>query len=100
MNLSNYLLAGFSILPKVPVTIGGRTVDALFNDSTHADNKEFGGQVPDEQAIISIATSFFATHPKTLKGSLLYIGGAAWRVESVRYGATVTHLTIVNPSES
>jgi hypothetical protein len=99
MDLSSYVLAGFDFLPKTNVTIGGKVVEALMDLSTHRDNKTLGGYEPDNEATLSIKTSLL-TNPKSLKGTKLSIDGVEWRVASVRYGQTITHLTVVSKDKA
>jgi hypothetical protein len=99
MDLSPFILAGFALLPKVDATIGASTVEAVFNQSTHRDNKTFGGFEPDNEASLSIQTSLL-TNPKSLKGGTITIDGEPWRVTVVRYGAAICHFTLVSPDKT
>lgn len=94
MDLSPYINSGFSILANASVIIGGNTLSCIFDTSTHNANKSLGGFAPDNEATVSIKTSDL-TNPKSLKGSTLILNGSAWRIESVRYGVTVTTLMLV-----
>lgn len=95
MNLSSYILAGLNILPKTNVIINGSTVEALINQSSHNDNKTFGGFSPDNLMVITVKTSLL-TSPKTLKGKLCVYDYSNWRITTVNYGESVTHLTMIS----
>lgn len=101
MDLSPYLLSGFRILPKIDVTFPDVTdpIPALFNQSDHNDSNVLGGFEPDNQAILAIETTLLTT-PKSLKGKVLTIGTEKWRVITVKFGQTITHLTIISDNKS
>lgn len=95
IDISSYLLAGFSVLPTIKITIDEVDIDCLFNQSDHNDSKTYGGFEPDNSAVVSIKTSLL-TNPKEMKGKVVTIDEEEWRVIKVRYGASVTHLTIMS----
>jgi hypothetical protein len=95
MDLSSYLLQGFNILPKITVSINGTDVEAVFNQSTHRDNKTLGGYEPDNEATIVVATKNLSS-PRALKGKIVVMDSLQWRVIKVRYGVTVTHLDLIS----
>ena len=95
MDLSAYLLQGFNILPKINAIVNGTTVEAVFNQSTHVDNKVAGGYEPDNLAVLAIKTSLL-TSPRALKGKIVFIFNVNWRVLNVQYGDIITHLTVVS----
>jgi hypothetical protein len=95
MNIDEYLLQGFNILPQTSGTVNSVDVTGVFNQSTHVDNKVLGGYGPQDEAVYSIRTSLL-TNPKTLKGKVCNVSGQNWRIMSVRYGDTITHLTLVS----
>jgi len=99
MDISSYLLAGFNELPKTSVTIGVSAVECVFNTSTHNDNKVLGGFEPDQEATLAIETSLL-TNPKSLKGTTMTLDGESWRVVSVRYGQTITHLSLISTDKT
>lgn len=99
IDLTPYLLTGFNQLPKTSVTIGGSTIDCVFNTSTHNDQKVYGGFEPDMEATIAIQTSLL-TNPKSLKGTTVTIEGESWRVLTVRYGVAITHLTLISTEKT
>lgn len=99
MNISSYLLAGFAILPKTDMTIGATTVECVFNQSTHRDDKAFGGFEPSDEATVSVKTSLL-TNPKTLKGTTVTIESAVWRIISVTYGQSITHLGLISADKT
>ena len=95
IDLGAHLLQGFNITPKTEATINGVVVKAVFNQSNHLDDKALGGYIPQDEAVLSVATSNL-TNPKSLKGKLCSVSGQSWRIMSVRYGEYITHLTIVS----
>jgi hypothetical protein len=96
MNLSTYILAGFSILPKISVVVNGITMDVVLNQSSHIDNKTNGGFEPDNSCIISVESSLLTT-PKSLKGKIVVFDDlSTWRIVSVQYGHIVTHLSLIS----
>lgn len=95
MDLSFFLLQGFDILPKTVVTINGSSVECVFNQSTHRDNKTDGGYEPDNETTIAVVTSNL-TNPRALKGKIVVMDSLQWRVLRVRYGAAITHLDLVS----
>lgn len=100
MDLSSYILEGFSLLPKKTVTINGiANIPALFNQTVHRDNKTLGGYEPDNDGIIMVETSYL-TSPKLLKGKIVIMDSENWRIVSVRYGDTVTSLTLQSPDKA
>lgn len=99
VDLSQYLLAGFSVLPKTTVTVDSVEVECVFNQSDHNDNNVLGGYEPENQATIAIKTSLL-TSPRTLKGKIVIIDDSNWRVLNVKYGASVTHLTVIAASHT
>ena len=95
MDISAYLLQGFEILPQTAATVNSVAVTGVFNQSSHRDEKMLGGYGPQEEAVFSIRTSLL-TNPKTLKGKICNVSGQNWRIMQVRYGDTITHLTLVS----
>lgn len=95
MDISSHLLIGFRLLPKITATVNGVDVDAVFNQSTHRDNKTLGGYEADNEAVIAIETSLL-TNPFALKGKYCIIDSVTWRIVLIKYGSTITHLTIVS----
>lgn len=98
MDLTKYILAGYSRLPKKKVVINSVEVAALYNTSTHRDNKTLGGYEPDNDGTLFIETSLL-TNPKELKGELLQMDSKDWRIITVTYGDIVTSLTIQSPDK-
>jgi hypothetical protein len=94
MDLSSYILEGFEILPKKLVSINGVSdIPVIFNQSNHRDNKTLGGYEPDNDGIIMVQTSYL-TAPKQLKGKIVIMDSENWRIVTVRYGESVTSLTL------
>lgn len=94
IDINNYLLAGFSVLPKVKITIDDVEIDCLFNQSEHIDIKAYGGHESINSAVVSIKTSLL-TNPKQMKGKVVTIDEEEWRIDNIRYGASVTHLSLI-----
>lgn len=99
MDISAYLLQGFEILPQTAATVNSVAVTGVFNQSSHRDEKMLGGYGPQDEAVYSVKTSLLL-NPTSLKGKLVVLNGRNWRVMQVRYGDTITHLTIVSPEQS
>lgn len=90
---------GFNILPKTDTIILGSTIPCVFNTSDHNDNNVLGGMEPDNIATLAIKTSLL-TNPKSLKGKTVTIEGDTWRVLTVTYGQTITHLKVIAEHKS
>jgi hypothetical protein len=95
MDISQYLLQGFEILPQTAATVNSVAVTGVFNQSSHRDEKMLGGYGPQDEAVFSVKTSLL-TNPKQLKGKICVVSGQSWRIMQVRYGDTITHLTLVS----
>ena len=96
MDLSNYILQGFKILPKITVSVnGGQIIDALLDTTTHRDEKSFGGFEPNQQAWVSIETRYLNS-PKTLQGKIVVMNSESWRIRSIRYGDSITTLELIS----
>lgn len=99
MDIAAFLLQGFEILPQTSGTVNGVSVKGVFNQSSHRDEKMLGGYGPQDEAIYSVKTSLL-TNPKQLKGKICNVSGQNWRVMQVRYGDTITHLTLVSVDQA
>lgn len=95
MDLTQYILQGLSILPKKTAVINSQTVQVLFNQSSHRDNKVLGGYEPDNSVTIYVETSLI-TNPKSLKGVSITIDDEPFRIVLVRYGQYVTHFECIS----
>lgn len=96
MDLTQYILAGFDHLPKKTISLSGVEIPALFNQSSHRDNKTLGGYEPDNESVLYIETSLL-TNPRSLKGQLITMDGEQWRIISIRAGDIITYFTIISP---
>lgn len=94
------LLLGWDYLDKTTAVIYGNTkpIDVIFNQSTHRDNKVYGGYSPDNDAIIYAKTSDLV-NPKALKGKAVTIDSNSYRVVSVNYGKYITHIVVNSPDK-
>lgn len=90
---------GFNVLPKTDVVIQGSTIPCVFNTSDFNDNNVLGGFEPDQVATLAIKTSLL-TNPKTLKGKIVVIEGETWRVVTVVYGQTISHLKLISDNKA
>jgi hypothetical protein len=100
MDISQYLLQGFNILPQTSATVNGVAVSGVFNQSSHRDEKMLGGYGPQDEAVYSVKQSLLPTNPSSLKGKIVVLNDRNWRIMSVRFGQTITHLTIVSPEQA
>jgi hypothetical protein len=99
MDIESYLLQGFTLLPQTSATVDGVSVQGVFNQSSHRDEKMLGGFGPQDEAVYSVKTSLL-TNPTSLKGKLVVLNSRTWRIMQVRYGQTISHLTIVSPDQA
>ncbi|WP_035606213.1 hypothetical protein [Haloferula sp. BvORR071] len=92
---SEFLSAGFNLIPKTSLVFPGGAVAGVWNDARYADNKDLGGFEPDNEAVFTVTTSLVA-NPAALIGRTVTKDGAAWRILRVRTGATFTSFTLVS----
>jgi hypothetical protein len=100
MDIENYLLQGFNILPQTLATVNGVAVSGVFNQSSHRDEKLLGGFGPTDEAVFSVKQSLLPTDSTSLKGKIVVLNNRSWRIMQVRYGQTITHLTITSPEQA
>lgn len=94
IDLTQYILKGYSYLPKKDVSIdGGDTIKALVNQHTSSDDKTFGGYSPEFAATLYFATSIL---PQSLKGKPITIDGIDGRIVTVHRGDYVTSLEVIS----
>lgn len=96
---TEFLSAGFALIPKTNVVFPSATVPGVWNDSRHADNKALGGYEPDNEAVFTCATSV-VPNPAALIGQNVTKDGATWRILRVRTGAAFTSFTLVSDFKS
>ncbi len=95
MDLSRFILKGFSHLPTKSVSLSGSTFGAVYNQTTRLDRKTYGGFVDDYDTTIMVKTSLLP-NPNNLVGTVLLMDGESWRVISIKNGDIVTTLQIVS----
>lgn len=95
MDISQEILAGFNLLPKVKCVIDGNEIDCIFNLFTHRDSKEYGGYEPDDDTLIYVKSSDII-NAKSQKGKTLFVKGSNYRIVDVIVGDYLTHFRVIS----